>query len=262
MSEPPTPGRYEYLDFNAPLSSARADSIAQALAVSMPETILDVGCGWGELLLRTLAAAPAAYGRGVDTDGRLISRAISNARARGLDGRVLFLEAPAELEHEQADVVICIGADHAFGSQSDALSRLYTLTCPGGRLLFGTGYWGIPPTPEQAAALGMTKESIHDLAGLVDMTIAEGFRPLHIQTANRDEWEEFESGYLADSEEWLLRCGTHPNAESVRARSDIHRNAWLRQYSEVLGFAYLTLGRSRPQVLESETSGENRRNVG
>ena len=136
-----------------------------------------------------------------------------------------------------------MSADHAFGSQSDALSRLYTLTSSGGRLLFGTGYWETHPTRDQAASLDLTPESLSDLAGLVDLAMSKGFRPLYIQTANRDEWEQFESGFLADSEEWLLRYGDRPGAEGIRTRSDKHRNAWLRRYSGVLGFAYLTLGR-------------------
>jgi hypothetical protein len=67
MSDP-APGRYEFLDFNAPSSSRRADAIAKALAGAEPSMVLDIGCGWSELLLRVLAAAPDATGTGIDTD--------------------------------------------------------------------------------------------------------------------------------------------------------------------------------------------------
>ncbi|MEP7180123.1 MAG: hypothetical protein ABI775_13635, partial [Pseudonocardiales bacterium] len=53
----------------------------------------------------------------------------------------------------------------------------------------------------------------------------------------------FESGYLADWEQWLLTYGEHPDADTVRAKADSHRTEWLRGYRAVLGFAYLTLGR-------------------
>jgi SAM-dependent methyltransferase len=237
------PGHYEYLDFNAPLSDARADRIARELAARSPRTILDLGCGWGELLLRTLVAAPGASGRGVDSDERSLARARTNAAVRGVDTRVTFEAGEAAAAHESADVVICIGADHAFGDQGAALAALHGLVRPDGRLLFGSGFWHREPSTEQAAAVGMTPSSLPDLAGLVEVAIEQGFRPLTIQSANRDEWEHFESGFLADWEHWLLRHGDHPDAGPVRVKADTHRTEWLRGYGGVLGFAYLTLGR-------------------
>jgi hypothetical protein len=89
----------------------------------------------------------------------------------------------------------------------------------------------------------MTPADLPDLAGLVDLAIAAGFRPLAVETATRDEWERFESGYLADWEEWLRVHGDDPRADEIRTRADMHRNEWLRGYRDVLGFAYLTLAR-------------------
>lgn len=243
MTETPPPGYYERLDFNAPLSGARADSIAQELAAGRPRTVLDVGCGWGELLLRTVGAAPDARGLGVDTDARGLARGRANAAARGLDGRVTFFEGDCAAPRDAAEVVICVGSDHAFGDQAAALYALRGFTQPSGRLLFGSGFWQRPPSAVQAAAVGMKPDSLPDLAGLADCAIEHGFRPLTIQTANRDEWETFESGYLADWEEWLLAYGDHADADAVRIKADTHRTEWLRGYGDVLGFAYLTLGR-------------------
>jgi cyclopropane fatty-acyl-phospholipid synthase-like methyltransferase len=238
------PTRYAYLDFNAPLSSARADAIAAALVADGPDTVLDIGCGWGELLLRVVAAGSTTKGKGIDADAELLARARANAAARGLADRVEFVEAPAPTEHERADVVICVGADHAFGDQSDALTALYGMVKPGGLLLFGTGFWEQAPTSDQAASLGFEPDSLPDLAGLVDLAISTGFRPLTIQSANRDEWEAFESGFLADREQWLRRNSGHPDAVEFRAKADAHRCGWLRGYRDVLGFAYLTLARA------------------
>lgn len=174
MTEPPEPGYDEFLDFNAPLSDGRADAI----------------------------------GLGVDTDARVIERAQANAAHRGLAERVTFTVEPAGATAEPADVVICVGSDHAYGERQDAALK-----------------------------------ALHDLDGLVDLTIAAGYRPLFIQTANRDEWEQFEAGYLADWETWLVQYGDHPTAGGVREQSDRHRNEWLHGWRNVLGFAYLTLGR-------------------
>jgi len=40
------------LTFLAPLSEARATRLVAFLAEEPPSTVLDVGCGWAELLLR------------------------------------------------------------------------------------------------------------------------------------------------------------------------------------------------------------------
>ena len=89
---------------------------------------------------------------------------------------------------------------------------------------------------------GMTADACLHLPDLVAAATGEGFRPLRIQTATRGEWEEFESGYAAGAEEWLLANPGHPEAGQVCARLDAHRSMWLRGYRDVLGFAYLTLG--------------------
>ena len=167
----------------------------------------------------------------------------ANALSRGVDARVTFESGDAAAAHESADVVICIGADHVFGDQGAALVALHDLVRPGGLVLFGSGFWHREPSIEEAAAVGMTPGSLPDLAGLVDLAIERGLRPLRIQSANRDEWEQFESGFLADWEHWLLRHGDHPDADRVRVKADTHRTGWLRGYGSVLGFAYLTLGR-------------------
>jgi hypothetical protein len=139
--------------------------------------------------------------------------------------------------------LICVGSDHAFGDQSAALDALRGFTRPDGRLLFGSGFWQRPPSVEQAASVGLTPGSLPDLAGLVELAIEQGFRPLTILTANRDESEQFESGYLSDWELWLLAYGDDPRADAVRTKADTHRTEWLRGHGGILGFAYLTLGR-------------------
>jgi hypothetical protein len=109
--------------------------------------------------------------------------------------------------------------------------------------LLGTTFWETTPTRAPATAVDMEPEALSDLDGLVDLAISAGFRPLWMETAIRDEWETFESRYLADWAEWLHRYGDHPVALEIRQMADTHRKAWLAGYRDVLGFAYLILGR-------------------
>ena len=48
--------RYARMRWNTPLSEEHAALLLARLAVEPRSTVLDVGCGWGELLLRALSA--------------------------------------------------------------------------------------------------------------------------------------------------------------------------------------------------------------
>ena len=248
MNDPAGLGSGARLAFHGPLSAERADRLAADLAASRPANVVDYGCGWGEFLLRVLEAAPEANGVGIDIRSPDLARARENAEARGLSGRVAFIEGQAADHASPADVVISCGSYQAFGSVPQALTALRPLVQPGGLLLFGAEIWDRTPTDEQLANMwpGMSADDCLYLPDLVEAATAEGFRPLRIQTATRGEWEEFESGLAAGPEEWLLAHGDHGEAAQVRAKLDRQRSIWLRGHRDVLGFAYLTLGVPRP----------------
>ena len=247
MTDPAGFGSGARLTFHGPLSAERADHLAAELAAGRPADVVDYGCGWGELLLRVLEAAPGANGTGIDVRGQDLARGRENAAKRGLSGQVAFIEGPAADHASPADAVISCGAYQAFGTIPEALRALRPLVKPGGLLLFGAEIWDRTPTDTQLASMwpGMTVGDCLYLPDLVDAAAAEGFRPLRIQTATRSEWEEFESGYAAGAEEWLLANEDHPEAGQIRASLDRHRSIWLHGHRNVLGFAYLTLGAPR-----------------
>ncbi|WP_194914578.1 SAM-dependent methyltransferase [Catenulispora rubra] len=244
MTTPPKLGAGTRLRFHGPLSAERADHMVADLAVRRPATVVDYGSGWGELLLRVLAAVPGARGTGIDVHGPDLVRGRALAAERGLADRATFVEGPAADHTEPADLVLNLGAYQAFGSIPEALEALRGRVRPGGRLLFGAEVWERTPTEPELAAMwpGMTADACLYLPDLVDAALAAGFRPLRVETASRAEWEEFESGYGADVEEWLLDNPGHPEAAELRAKLDEHLSIWLRGTHGVFGFAYLTLG--------------------
>ncbi|BCJ32732.1 SAM-dependent methyltransferase [Actinocatenispora thailandica] len=250
MDDTDTPPRLTRLTFHGPLSETRADRMVSRLSEGDPATVLDLGCGWGELMLRVLDAVPGATGVGIDRNAEDLDRGRHNATVRGLADRVEFVEESGHrTTREPADLVLCLNASHAVSDATpprqtaDALHQLRRLVTPGGRVLFGEGFWDRNPTPDELAAMWPDAhlDEQHDLATLVDVAAAAGFRPCWIETANTDEWDEFESGYLSDVDEWLAERPDHPLAAKTRTRVDAHRASWLRGYRNVLNIAYLTL---------------------
>jgi precorrin-6B methylase 2 len=244
VSDPSGFGWGSRLTFHGPLSAERADRLAGELTALAPETVVDYGCGWGELLLRVLSAAPGARGSGIDVHGPDIARARHNADKRGLADRAVFIEGQAADHASKADAVINCGAYQAFGSISEALEALRGLVNPGGRVLFGAEIWDRKPTEHQLSAMwpGTTLSTCLYLPDVVDAAVGAGFRPLRIETATLGEWDEFESGLAAGAEEWLLANPDHPEAGQVRDRLGSHLSIWLRGHRDVMGFAYLILG--------------------
>ena len=250
MPDTELPPSLTQLTFHGPLSETRAARLVARLTRTSPRTVLDIGCGWGELMLGILAAAPDATGLGLDIDEGDLARGRDNAKARGLEDRVTFVrESAVGTSRGPADLVLCNGASQALtevqppGHIAAALRELRRLVTPGGRVLFGDGFWHRTPTEAELAGMwpGTSAADFGDLAGLVDLAVDAGFRPAWIETATLGEWEDFESGYQADEEEWLATHGDHPKAAEVRAQVDWHRSYWLRGYYGLLGYAYLTL---------------------
>jgi SAM-dependent methyltransferase len=244
VTDAPSLGRGTLLDFMAPLSAERADRLVHDLVAAQPGTVADLGCGWGELLLRILGQLPVAHGIGVDSHAPDLERGREAAAQRGIAERVTFVDGEAASVETPADLVISIGAYQAFGSIPTALAELRRRVNPGGRLLFGAEFWDRVPDEARLANMwpGMTVSDCLELADLVDAATAVGFRPLYIDAATGAEWHEFESLLAADNEQWLLAHPQHPEAEALRDRLDRQRNIWLRGHRGYLGFAYLMLG--------------------
>ena len=240
MAAPDDPDRtrYDRMRWNTPLSEDHAALLLERLDVGPTDRVADLGCGWGELLLRAVESTGAS-GVGVDVDADGLERGRALAEARGLGDRVRFVESPAADWSEPADRVLCIGSSHVLGGTAPALARLAELVPAGGRLLYGDACWTDPPTPAAAEMF----EEVLPLSELLDHVVASGWRVLHLSTADQREWDDFESTWRAARQEWLLGHGDDERAADVRSRLDAQLDAYVRTYRGVLGFCYLVLGR-------------------
>jgi SAM-dependent methyltransferase len=244
---------WQDLTFMSPLSQQRADRLVEFLSEELSGTVLDVGCGWAELLLQVVAAAPACNGLGLDLDGTAIDHGRELAVARGLGGRVALKSADAAAGlPDHADAVISIGATHVWAPPAGeaieplhyarALRRIRSVVRRGARVVFADGIWSQPPTTVAVEALGGRLDELVTIGELMAIATAAGFAAYGVHEAGLDEWDAFESGYGACYARWLAE---HPaegsDAEEVRGRARRQQNGYLTGYRSILGLAYLEL---------------------
>lgn len=233
--------RYGGMRWNTPLSEEHAARLLERLEVGRRHSLLDLGCGWGELLLRAVAGrARSGTAVGVDIDVDLLARGRAAAAARGLDDRVTFLQARAEQWDEPADRVLCIGASHAWGGARRALPALARLVTPGGRMLFGDGIWESPPTVSARELFG---EDVLPEPELRRLIVAAGWRVLSHSRAELDEWDAFEGAWRAGREQWRLAHAGDPRSAAVAAELAERLTEYVDVYRGVLGFTYFVLTR-------------------
>ncbi|WP_405613452.1 class I SAM-dependent methyltransferase [Streptomyces sp. NBC_01511] len=235
------------LTWNAPLSEEHARSLVDACAVPDGGRVVDLGCGWGELLLRLVDGAPGSTGDGVEKDPVAVARGRRLARERGLDQRVTFHEGSADAWTETGyDLAVCIGAVHAWpGTTREALRALRASVQPGGRVLFGDAYWIQKPTAVALKGLGDAEEDefVGSLDDLVRAAADAGFAPLRTTVADQREMDVFESnGRAGWGERWALENPGHALHAAARATAAGHREGYLGGYRGYFGFAYLVLG--------------------
>ncbi|HET6965384.1 MAG TPA: methyltransferase domain-containing protein [Acidimicrobiales bacterium] len=243
---------HKHLTFMSPLSEARAERLVRFLAGGPGGKVVDVGCGWAELLLRAVAGSPHLEGVGVDLDADAVDHGRLLAEERGMAGRVRLITGDAKAEAPAgAASAVCIGASQVWAARSAtdqpldyalALRSLRGLVDRGGRVVYGEGIWSSPPTAAAVAPLAGRLDEFVSLAEVVEIAVSCGFMPLGFHEATMDEWDEFESGYSARYATWLAdHPADHPDAGEVREMARRQRAANLGGYRGVLGMAYLEL---------------------
>jgi len=248
------PPLHEDMVFLSPISEERAAGFVDWLAggLTAGATLLDVGCGWGELSLRVAAAAPQGRVVGVDLDEQSLEVARRRARERHLDDRTQFLPGDGAITGpDEVDALVAIGASQVWGQGTEELQPLpYVAALSGirdrvrlaGRVLYGEGICSRSPTPEATAPLAGRDDEFVTLPELLDLAVEHGFAPIAVQEASQDEWDAFESGFTAHYATWLATHEPdHPDAPEVRERARRQRDAYFRGYRGILGLAYLQL---------------------
>ncbi|ANW21707.1 SAM-dependent methyltransferase [Streptomyces clavuligerus] len=226
----------------APLSDDSVRRLIDRTVHRADARVLDLGCGSGAWLLRTLSGRPGVRAEGVDLSATALRAADERATAAGVRDRLdLHRRDATDFPAAHAfDAVLSVGATHAFGGLLPTLAAAREHLAPGGRVLIGDGLWERGPSPEAVALLG----DFTDLATTVDRVVAEGWTPVYGHVSTREELDAYEWCWTGSLASWALDHPDDPDAAEALARSAVHRGQWLRVYRDSFGFLSLVLRRT------------------
>jgi SAM-dependent methyltransferase len=218
------------------------DSVRRLLERGLPrgdERVLDLGCGNGEWLLRALATRPHLHAEGVDISEDALAQARRAASDRGIHERLVLHHQAAEsfVSSQPFDLVISVGATHAFGGLLPTLAAARKYLVPGGRVLIGEGFWGRAPSKEAIEMLG----DFTDLATTVDRVVADGWTPVDGHVSTPRELDDYEWACWGSLASWALDHPADPYSSHVLTTATTRRSEWLRVYRDSWGFVSLVL---------------------
>ncbi len=214
--------------FANPISEAAVDAAIAALPLPPGPSVLDTGCGRGEILLRTARGHSAARGLGVDLD----ADAIADARVRTDELPVRFEVQDASHVEGPFDAVINVGSSQAHGGFPLALAVVRSLAPVA---LYGEGFWRRAPSDDFLDALGgATADELDDLTGLRGAIRDVGFEIVHESVASGDDWAHYEETLVANAQR-------HGTPEALAYARRIRDRRALPHGTDTLGFALLVL---------------------
>ncbi|HEY4454353.1 MAG TPA: class I SAM-dependent methyltransferase [Pseudonocardiaceae bacterium] len=218
------------------------DAVDRLLARAVPPgdaRVLDLGCGGAEWLLRALAAYPELRADGVDVAEEALAHAERAAHERGLADRLTLHQADAAsfVAADPFDLVISVGAAHAFGGLLGTLAAAREHLAPGGRVLVGDGFWADEPTQDAVEMLG----ELADLPTTVDQVVTAGWVPVYGHISTRAELDDYEWCWSGSLAAWAVDHPDDPDSAQALATATEHRDGWLRGYRECFGFVSLVL---------------------
>lgn len=225
----------------APVDPGRVRELLGWLTPSAGGRVLDLGAGHGVWLLELLAAREDLTGVGIDL--ALPDSLAWSAQDSGVGDRVTWEEADAARWSGGAfDVVMCVGASHAFGDLRSTLAAVRQHLRPGGQVLLGDVFWQTVPSPEALSALKAAADDFPDLAGFVAQVEGASFEPGFGHVSTLTEWDDYEWSWTGSLVDWALReAPNDADREQALAAAREHRQQWLNGYRQVLGFATLVL---------------------
>ncbi len=219
----------EALRFNAPLGDERCDRLVGDLRRLGATSVVDLGCGRGELARMVASGLPEATVVGVDISIEAVEAARRLTTDAAIGDRVRFEVGDAATWSGAVDAAVCVGSSHAFGGPRQMFNRLADLV-PGGGAVVGDGVWESTPTGWCRDNLGDHPDGPEALAAMAE---AVGWTVDSSELSTQAEWDAFEGAWVAG----VRSVGT----AAAQAFADQREREYREHYRGVLGFCWLVL---------------------
>ena len=198
-----------------PLAEEDVDEMIEALELEPGAHVLDLGCGKAEVLLRIVERYPDVRATGLDRSPAILAEARRQAEARVPESRVMLLEQDVrEYDPEPGafDLVVSTGGVSFRGGVGGTLAVLYGFVAPGGKLLFGEGYWREEPSAEYLVALGAAREELRDYQGTIEAAQDLRLELKRAVTSSVEDWDAYEDAWARNGERY---ADAHEGEEGV-----------------------------------------------
>ena len=232
------------LDIDVPVANAvspvRLLAIGKYLGLRAGQTVIDFGCGRGEMLC-LWAKHFGTNGIGIDRDRSSLADAGSRAERWGITGILEFV--CQDVRHYDAgeptfDVAACMSATMGFGGFRSTVLHLKHVIRAGGCIVVAEPFYSSQQVPEE---LREYEGDCHTELELFDIARSEGLEVGYYARATLDEWDRYIfSSRKAEMHEFLT-MPAGPEREQRRAGLHRWQDMYLRYRQQCQGMAFLTL---------------------
>jgi SAM-dependent methyltransferase len=202
-----------------PLTEEQFACLGAALGLPAGASILDLGCGSGEMLC-TWARDYGVTGTGIDIYPGFIASAVARAEELGVSGAVWFVasDAAGYVAGEPVDVAACVGATWIGGGVPGTLALLRQSLKPGGTLLVGEPFWRTVPTSPQVLAWSgaQSADDFLTLPALLASFSTQGYDVVEMVCATEESWDRYTASQWLNMRRWADANPGHELHDQVR----------------------------------------------
>jgi len=220
------------------LSAFRLLQIGNYLELKPGQTVIDCGCGCGEVLC-LWAKYFGTSGVGVDCDAPAIANATALAERGGVTDKVQFVcgnMREYEMDEKRFDVAACLASTGCFGGFEPAIGELKKMIASAGQIVIGEAFFTTHDVPGELKGY---EGDCHTETELFDMVRAAGCEVGYYSRSSRAEWERYIFNTHKDEIKNFLNMPEGPDRE--KARPHRWQDMYLRYRQKWQGMATMTV---------------------
>ena len=231
---------HQYHTVMNPVDSAKLDHLLDMLNLQQNSSVVDVGCGKGEMLIR-LVEKYQVKGVGIDKSPYCVKHAEALKRERVPNSDVEFLLMDgADYKGDEkhlVDLAMCIGASWIYGDYKGTIKALLKMTRQSGLVMIGEPFWRKEPPEEYLTHEGWSKSLFDTNAGNITTAEKHGLRPLYSLVSSEQDWDVYEGLHWYAADQYTISNPRDPDLNDLSARVSEGRETYLKWERQYLGWA-------------------------